>query len=300
MRRNQGGKFYTLVYSQAAAIHVDPIEKKPLFHFLPGTTAFSIATVGCNLRCKFCQNWEISQALPEDFEPVTLRPPEIISQARGSGSKTIAYTYTEPTVFYEYMLDVTREAKAEGIKNIMHSAGFINEEPLRNLCKYIDAANIDLKGFTNDYYENVCSGKLDEVLRTLKIIKEEKVHLELTNLVVPGLNDDLGQISAMCVWIKDNLGADVPLHFSRFWPMYKLANLTPTPVATLEKAQKAALEAGLKYVYIGNIPGHKGETTFCPKCRQPLIVRIGYTITENNLAAGSCKFCEEKIEGVWS
>lgn len=299
VRENRDGKLYTLVWGEAAAVHVDPIEKKPLFHFLPGETAFSIATAGCNLRCKFCQNWEISQARPEDISPILITPEQIVQEAKKSGSKIIAYTYTEPTIFYEYMLETAMLAKKEGIKNIIHSAGFINEEPLRKLCKYLDAANIDLKGFTQKYYDQMCMGNLEDVLRTLKILKEENVHLEITNLIVPGQNDLDLDIQNMCVWIKENLGADTPLHFSRFWPMYKLSNSPPTPVSTLENACGIAQRAGLKYVYIGNVPGHSGETTFCPKCKRALIVRIGYNITENNIAEGKCKFCGEKIEGIW-
>lgn len=299
-RENRDGTLYTLVYGQAAAVHIDPIEKKPLFHFLPGTSAFSIATAGCNLRCKFCQNWEISQSKPEEIKPILLSPEEIVKQALAAGSKTIAYTYTEPTIFYEYMLDTAILARAQGIRNVMHSAGFINEKPLRALCKWLDAANIDLKGFTEKYYNDTCFGNLDNVLSTLKILKEEGVHTEITNLILPNLNDSDEQIEKMCVWIKENLGPDTPIHFSRFWPMYKLANLSPTPVKTLERAQAIAKRVGLKYVYIGNVPGHQGETTFCPKCLQPLIVRVGYTITEYNLSDGHCKFCKEKIDGIWN
>ncbi len=300
VRENNEGSLYTLVYASAAAIHIDPIEKKPLFHFLPGTSAFSIATAGCNLRCKFCQNWEISQSKPEEVQPTHISPESIVAQAKKAGSKTVAYTYTEPTVFYEYMLDTIKLAKESGLKNVMHSAGFINEEPLRNLCKYLDAANIDLKAFTQGYYSDICSGNLDDILRTLKIIKEEGVHLEITNLVLPNLNDSPEQIRKMCLWIKENLGVDTPLHFSRFWPMYKLSNLSPTPVATLEKAQVFAKDIGLRYVYIGNVPGHQGETTFCPKCAKPLVVRIGYALKAYDILDGRCKFCNEKIEGVWA
>ena len=300
VRENNRGILYTLVHSQAAAAHIDPMEKKPLFHFLPATTAFSIATAGCNLRCKFCQNWEISQSKPEEVDPVFLSPQDIVKQAKESGSQTVAYTYTEPTIFYEYMLDTAVLAKNSGLKNIMHSAGFINEEPLRDLCTHLDAANIDLKAFRQKYYEDICFGNLENILQTLKIIKEEKVHLELTNLVLPGLNDSPPEIEEMCLWIRDNLGPDTPLHFSRFQPMYKLANLAPTPVATLELAQGLARKAGLKYAYIGNVPGHQGETTFCPKCAQALVVRVGYSVTVNNLIDGHCKFCQETISGIWA
>jgi len=299
VRENRDGILYTLVYAKPCAVHIDPIEKKPLFHVLPGSSAYSIATAGCNLRCKFCQNWQISQALPEDVESYDMTPQEVVYKAKKANAKAIAYTYTEPTIFYEYMLDTAKIAKKEGILNVMHSAGHINEAPLKELCKYLDAANIDLKGFSQDFYGQMSLGNLDSVLQTLKILKEEGVWVEITNLVLPGFNDDPELIKRMCVWIKENLGPDTPLHFSRFWPMYKLTNLSPTPVETLEKAKKIANDAGLKYVYIGNIPGSSAESTFCPVCQKLLIGRSGYTITENNTENGKCKFCNAEIPGIW-
>jgi pyruvate formate lyase activating enzyme len=300
VRENRAGILYSLVYAKPCTINIDPIEKKPLFHFLPSTAAFSIATVGCNLKCKFCQNWQISQARPEETGYVYLEPADLVKKAKASGAPTIAYTYTEPTVFYEYMLDIARIAKKEGIRNVMHSAGHINEEPLRQLCKYLDAANIDLKGFSEKYYNEMSLGHLDSVLQTLKILKQEGVWVEITNLVLPGYNDDEGTIRKMCLWIKENLGEGVPLHFSRFWPMYKLTALSPTPLETLEKARKIALGCGLKYVYIGNVPGNDAENTYCPKCNKAVIKRSGYTILEVNLENGRCKFCGEEISGVWN
>lgn len=299
VRENRDGILYTLVYAKPCAIHIDPIEKKPLFHFLPSTSAFSIATAGCNLKCKFCQNWQISQAKPEEVDYIYLEPSDLVKKAKDSASPTIAYTYTEPTIFYEYMLDIAKLAKKQGLRNIMHSAGHINEEPLRQLCKYLDAANIDLKGFSEKYYNEMSLGNLDSVLKTLKILKEEGAWLEITNLILPGYNDDEDTIIKMCLWIKENLGADVPLHFSRFWPMYKLTALNPTPIETLEKARKIAMDCGLKYVYIGNVPGIEAENTYCPKCKKVIIRRSGYTILEINLEDGKCKFCGEKIAGIW-
>ena len=299
VRENRNGTLYSLSFGKPVSIHVDPIEKKPLFHFLPATNAFSLATVGCNLNCKFCQNWEISQAKPEDVYFVSLEPRDLVRKVKESGTYTIAYTYTEPTVFYEYVLETAKIARQEGIKNVMHSNGYINEKPLRELAKYLDAANIDLKGFSEEYYNKICEGTLQPVLRSLKILKEEGVHLEITNLVLPGYNDNMEIIKKMCVWIKDNLGAETPLHFTRFQPMYKLIALTPTPVQTLEKARLIALDCGLKYVYIGNVPGHPGEHTYCPKCKKMLIRRSGYIVGEINLDDGKCKFCGEKIEGIW-
>ncbi len=299
VRENIGGVLYSLVYAKPCSIHIDPIEKKPLFHVLPGSRAFSLATVGCNLKCKFCQNWQISQASPEDVSVVTLYPEEVIKKVKESGSPVIAYTYTEPTIYYEYMFDIAKLARAAGIKNVMHSAGFINEEPLRKLCPYLDAANIDLKGFNNRFYSEVTLGNVDDILRTLKILKEEGVWIEITNLILPGLNDDPAEIKKMCAWIRDNLGASTPVHFSRFWPMYKLADLSPTPVETLEMAQDIAKGSGLKYVYIGNVSGTDGEDTFCPKCGKKIVDRAGYVITALHVIEGSCEFCKEKIDGVW-
>lgn len=298
-RINKNGKLYSMVYGKAAAVHIDPIEKKPLFHVLPSAKAFSIATAGCNMGCLFCQNWQLSQATPEEVPYYNLSPQEVVDSAVKSGCETIAYTYSEPIIFYEYMLDTAKIAHQKGIKNLMVTAGFINPVPLRELCKYIDAAHVDLKGFSKEYYKNVVFGDLDTVLRTIKIMKEEGVWVEIVNLVVPTLNDDPKMIREMCVWIRENLGTEVPLHFSRFYPMYKLKNLPPTPIKTLEEAKLIAESEGLKYVYIGNVAGHPGENTYCPSCKKLLIKRIGYEILENNINQGNCKFCNRKIPGIW-
>lgn len=299
VRENRGGRLYSLVYGKPCSLHIDPIEKKPLFHFLPGSEAFSLATVGCNLKCKFCQNWQISQAAVEDVAAVSLTPEEVIQKVKASGAPVIAYTYTEPTIYYEYMYDIARLAHAAGIKNVMHSAGYINEEPLRQLCPYLDAANIDLKGFNDRFYSEMTLGNLEDVLRTLKILKSEGVWLEITHLIIPGINDDPEETRKLCRWIKENLGPGTPLHLSRFWPMYKLVHLSPTPVSTLEKARQIAQEEGLQYVYIGNVGGTEGEDTFCPKCKAKVIDRSGYVITAIHIAGGRCAFCGNKIEGVW-
>jgi pyruvate formate lyase activating enzyme len=300
VRENQKGELVTLVYAKPCSLHIDPIEKKPLFHVLPGSQAFSLATVGCNLRFKFCQNWQISQASPEDVAADDVLPQALIARVRESGTNVIAYTYTEPTIYYEYMLDIARLARKAGIKNVMHSAGFINEEPLRALAPYLDAANIDLKGFNERFYGEMTLGNLGDVLRTLKILKESGVWVEITNLILPGLNDDPAEIRKMCVWIKENLGERTPLHFSRFWPMHKLMHLSPTPVETLRSARAIAQEAGLKYVYIGNVPGLEAENTFCPGCGKVVIGRSGYVITAMHVVNGQCEFCGEKIDGVWT
>lgn len=298
-RMNKGGKLFSLVYGKPCAVNVDPIEKKPFFHFLPATSAFSIATAGCVLSCKFCQNWQISQARPADTDTYDLPPEKVVSQAIAYKCRSVTYTYTEPTVFYEYMYDTAVIAEKRGVRNTMHSCGYINERPLRNLSKYMDAADIDLKAFSEDFYTRICNGSLKPVLKALTVLKDEGVWLEITNLVIPTLNDDMKEIREMSRWIVKNLGSDVPIHFSRFHPHYKLKNLPPTPVDTLTDARRNAMDAGLKFVYIGNTR-HEGESTFCPGCGKLLIERIGYFVKQNNLSNGGCKFCKTAIPGVWS
>ena len=299
VRENREGKYYSLVYGNPCAVHLDPIEKKPFFHLLPATTSFSLATAGCNFQCKFCQNWEISQASPEDVYSLEISPDMVVTKAKEAGARSIAYTYVEPTIFYEYMLDICLLAKRAGLLNVCHSNGYINPIPLRNLCQVLDAANIDLKGFTETFYRDLCEGELSPVLETLKTLKKEKVHLEITNLVIPTKNDDMTALKEMCLWIKRELGADTPIHFSRFYPLYKLKSLPPTPVSTLEKTRAIALSTGLQYVYVGNIPGHEAENTFCPKCKKMIIQRTGYMIGEIHLKAGKCEYCGKPIPGIW-
>ena len=300
VRENRDGKYYSLVYGNPCAVHLDPIEKKPFSHVLPGTTSFSLATAGCNFQCKFCQNWEISQAFPEDVYSAEVPPELIVSRAKEIGARSVAYTYVEPTIFYEYMIDIGGLAKKAGLLNVYHSNGFINPAPLKNLCKVLDAANIDLKGFTENFYRELCSGELTPVLETLKTLKREKVHVEITNLVIPTKNDDMPVINEMCLWIKKELGAETPLHFSRFYPLYKLKTLPPTPVSTLDKARAVALSAGLEYVYVGNAPGHEAENTFCPRCKKMVIQRTGYMVGEINVKAGKCGYCGKPIPGIWA
>jgi pyruvate formate lyase activating enzyme len=300
VREPKDGVLYTLAYGKSCATHIDPIEKKPLFHFLPSTSIFSIATAGCNFRCKYCQNWQISQYKPEDVENVDLPPSEVVSQAARNKCPTIAYTYTEPSIFYEYMLDTAKVAKSRGIRNMYHSNGSLNPRAVEELSLYLDAADIDLKGFTQEFYADMSAGYLSTVLETLKILKKNKVWLEITNLVVPTMNDDMAKIKEMCLWIYDNLGPDVPVHFARFRPQYKLTNLYPTPVDTLEKARETAMSSGLRYVYIGNVPGNIAENTFCHNCKKPVIKRSGYFILLNDIKDGKCSHCNTDIPGVWS
>ncbi|MEW6376962.1 MAG: AmmeMemoRadiSam system radical SAM enzyme [Thermodesulfobacteriota bacterium] len=300
VRENRDGKYYSLVYGNPCAVHLDPIEKKPFFHVLPGTTSFSLATAGCNFQCKFCQNWEISQAFPEDVYSLEFPPEMVVRKAKEMRAHSVAYTYVEPTIFSEYMFDTGQLVKKAGLLNVCHSNGFINSSPLRDLCKMLDAANIDLKGFSDTFYHELCSGELNPVLKTLKTLKQEKVHLEITNLVIPTKNDEISLIKEMCLWVKRELGADTPIYFSRFYPLYKLRTLPPTPVSTLEKARATALSTGLEYVYIGNIPGHEGENTFCPRCKKMVIQRTGFMVGEMHLKDGKCGYCGKPIPGIWS
>ena len=299
-RINKGGTLYTLAYGNPVTLQVDPIEKKPFFHVVPGEVAFSLAVAGCNMRCLFCQNWQISQSRPDETEHYNLSPEEVVGLAIKSKCRFIAYTYTEPTIFYEYMLDIAKVAKQRGLRNTMHSCGYVNHEPLIGLLKYMDAVNVDLKGFSNAFYNKMgLMAELQPVLETLKTIKAQGVWLEITNLVIPGENDSPELIRKMCIWIKENLGDDVPLHFSRFVPLFKLANLPPTPVEKLQEAYRIAKDVGLKYVYIGNVPGNPQENTYCPNCNKLLVSRTGYMINEVNIKDDHCKFCGYKISGIW-
>jgi len=298
VRENRKGKLFSLVYGKACSMNSDPIEKKPMYHFMPGEKAMSISTVGCNLHCKQCQNWQISQTKPEYNPYISLTPEEVISNTLESECKIIAYTYTEPTVFYEYMLDIAKLARNQGIKNVIVSNGFINPEPLRELCKYMDGANIDLKAFSEKFYKDICQGSLAPVLKTIEILHENKIWIELTNLIIPTLNDKELEIKKLAQWVK-NLDKSMPLHFSAFYPTYKLTNLPETPPEKIKQARQIAIKLGLKYVYSGNINDDEGNTTYCPKCRKPLIIRQGYYVFKNYIENGKCKFCNEKIEGVW-
>lgn len=299
VRENRDGKYYSLVYANPCAVHIDPVEKKPFYHVLPGTRSFSLATAGCNFECKFCQNWNISQARPEETRNYHLTPDAVVSLALEAGCRSIASTYVEPTIFMEYMLDIGQRTKSKSILKVMHSNGFVAEKPLQALCGVLDAACIDLKGFTEAYYNDMTQGRLDPVLNSLKTFLEKGIHTEIVTLVIPGRNDDPNQLRAMCRWIKDHLGAGVPLHFSRFYPRYKLKGIAPTPVATLEKARHIAMAEGLDFVYIGNVYRHPAEHTYCPECKKLLIERIGYGVKMVGMADGNCKYCEKKIPGIW-
>jgi pyruvate formate lyase activating enzyme len=299
VRVNIDGKLRALTYARPVSVRPDPIEKKPLFHVLPGSSALSVATVGCNSGCVFCQNFEISQALPEDVRNVHVPPEKLVAVAKQRGDEGIAYTYTEATVFYEYMLDTATLAKANGLKNYWITCGQIRREPLEKLCKVLDAANVDLKGFSDEFYVKYCDFRLQPVLDTLRTLKREGVFVEITNLIIPDANDDPEMIRNMCRWIVGELGPDTPLHFSRFHPAYKLTRTPPTPTTTLTMAKKIAEETGLRYVYIGNVRVHGAGNTRCPTCGKPLLRREGYLVLENAITHGACPHCKTPVAGIW-
>lgn len=301
IRVNLGGKLRATTYGRPSAIHIDPMEKKPLFHFHPGTSVFSIATAGCNLHCLNCQNWQLSQRGGEEMEQIyRADPPEVVKAAKEQGCESLAYTYSDPVVFYEYVYDTSEIARREGLNNTYHSAGYINPKPLRRLSRLLDASNTDLKAFDDGFYRRVTGATLQPVLDTLVTLRQEGVWLEVTNLVIPTLNDDLAMIRRMAGWMRDELGPDTPLHLSRFQPQYRMRNLPPTPVEALDRARREALDVGLHYVYIGNVPGHEANSTYCPSDGTLLIRRVGFMVVENKLTAeGRCPTCKQRIPGVW-
>ncbi len=300
VRENQGGEYQTLVYGALCSANVDPIEKKPLFHYLPGTTAFSIATAGCNMECKFCQNWQISQFRPEQVDSRLVTPEKLVAACKRYRSPTIAYTYSEPVIFYEYMHDTAAAAREQGIGSVMISNGYINEKPLRELCHHLTGVKIDFKAFTEEFYRDQCSGHLKPVLAALEVLKDVGIWFELVVLIIPTLNDSPDEIKQMSGWVLEHLGPDVPMHFTRFHPTYRIKNLPRTPIGTLDRCRQIALVAGVHYVYAGNVPMHPGENTYCHNCKAELIRRVGFRVADNKIKNGKCPKCNTAIPGVWS
>jgi pyruvate formate lyase activating enzyme len=301
VRENRDGKLYSLVYGKAVAMSIDPIEKKPLFNFLPCSRSYSIATVGCNFRCDNCQNYDISQ-LPKERNIIVgqdVSPEEIVSAAKRSNCASIAYTYSEPTIFFEYAYDIAKLARKEGLKNVFVTNGYITPKALREISPYLDAANIDLKSFSDEFYRKSCGARLQPVLDSIRLYKSLGVWIELTTLIIPTLNDSEEELRKIAHFIKD-VGEDTPWHITQFHPMYKLPDLPRTPVSTLRKARQIGLEAGLRYVYEGNVPGETGENTYCPNCGKPLIRRFGYSIQENKIKNSACTYCGTKIDGLYT
>ncbi len=300
VRENRAGTYYTLVHGVVCSAHVDPIEKKPFFHVLPGESAFSYATPGCNVECKFCQNWEISQFRPEQVSSYRLSPLGLARAARRSGARATAATYSEPVVFWEFVRDAAVEAQKAGLVSTVVTNGFIRETPLKEVLPHLDAVKVDLKAFQEEFYRKQVRGELKPVLRALEIIRAAGVWLEIVVLVIPTLNDGEDEMRNLSKWVKVNLGSDVPVHFTRFHPTYRLKNLPPTPVPVIERCWMIARAEGLDYAYVGNVPGHRGEHTYCPGCERMVIRRVGFKVIENSLEDGSCPSCKTKIAGLWS
>ncbi|MCX5806379.1 MAG: AmmeMemoRadiSam system radical SAM enzyme [Proteobacteria bacterium] len=300
VRENIQGILYSLVYNMPCSYHVDPIEKKPLFHCFPGSKAFSIATAGCNFQCLHCQNHEISQA-PKDGENISgqiMTPEQVVELALQTGCRNISYTYTEPTIFYEYAFDIAKLAKEKGICNSFVTNGYIEEEPLVAIRPYLDAANIDLKGFSETFYRKICGAKLSRVLDSIKLYKKLGIWIEITTLIIPGHNDSEAELKAIAQFIKKELGAETPWHVSAFYPTYKLLDAPGTPPKALHRAREIGLEEGLRYVYEGNIPGSEGENTYCYNCRRPVILRYGFSISDYHIKDSACQFCGAVIDGI--
>ncbi len=301
VRENRKGVLYSLVYGWLVAEHVDPIEKKPLFHVLPGSLSYSISTVGCNFRCRHCQNFSISQpgAFASDAVPGTLRSPEdVVASALSNGCQSISYTYVEPTIFFEFAYDCCVLARAQGLKNIFVSNGYMAEKPTRKLAPVLDAINIDIKAFSDDFYRKICGARLQPVLDTVRLMHELGVWVEITTLVIPGLNDSEAELTEIAEFIA-SVDPSMPWHVTGFYPTYKLTDRPATSASSLQKAREIGLAAGLRYVYEGNVPGAGGENTVCPSCQAPLVSRLGFSIQENRIVDGGCPQCGDQIAGVW-
>lgn len=298
-RENRSDIYYSLVYGLPCSANIDPIEKKPLYHFLPGSRAFSLATAGCNVNCKFCQNWEISQMRPEQTDNFELPPQAAVDICIRERVPVIAYTYSEPVIFYEYMYDIAERGDKSGIKSVMITGGYIEAQPLAQLLPQMDAVKVDLKAIREEYYRNIVGGQLKPVLDAIVQIKKSGVWLEIVYLVVPTLNDSDAEFRDLAQWLKNYIGTETPVHFSRFHPLYLLKNLPPTPQSTLERAYEICRAEGLEFVYLGNLPGHKAESTYCPKCGNILIERRGYQILQKKIEGNLCRFCRKVLPGIF-
>ena len=292
------GKLWTVAFGNPCALHIDPVEKKPLYHFYPTAPILSLATGGCNLRCLNCQNWEISQSRPEEVATLDMPPEQVVSLAQKKAVKLLAFTYSDPIVFYEYTYESAALGKESGLASVLVTAGYIQPQPLQKLCQVCAAATVDVKAFTDSFYRRVSGATLEPVLRSLTVMRAAGLWLEVSNLVVPTMSDNLTDIARLSKWVVDELGADTPFHFLRFHPDYQLTRLPVTPISTLEDARKAALDAGLNYVYIGNVPGHPAQNTYCPSCRAAVIERDGFWVRSHLTSQGLCP-CGTSIAGVW-
>lgn len=300
VRKNVGGNIVLETYGYNTGLAIDPIEKKPLYQFLPGTNVLSFGTAGCNMGCKFCQNWLTTKNKIDVANLYKAEPKDIVKIALDYGCKSVAFTYNDPIVFFEYAIDTAKICHKNGLKTVAVTSGFINPEPAKEFFKYIDAVNIDLKGFDKEFYKKYCLADINPVLDTIKYVKQKtNCWLELTTLLIEGVNDSYTDVSKECEWIKENLGKNVPLHFSAFYPAFKMSDKKPTSLNTLLKAYNIALSVGLNYVYTGNIPNTETETTFCKNCKRTLIKRNGYSVKEYNLVGNKCKFCNTVCDGVF-
>jgi len=301
IRRNVNDTLVTAGYGHPTGFAIDPIEKKPLSHFLPGSTILSFGTAGCNLGCRFCQNWSISKAHLDDLQSISATPEQVVQLAQKQKAPSIAYTYNDPTIFGEYVIDISRRAREENIRSVMVTAGYIDKEARKDVFKYVDAANVDLKAFTDRFYHKLTSSHLADVLDTLIWIKHDtEVWLEITTLLIPGENDSNDEITQMCDWILKNLGDSVPLHFTAFHPDFRMIDKPRTPESTLKSARRIALESGILYCYVGNVYDQEGQTTYCPSCNKALLIRDWHTIINNYLIDDSCPSCGYKIAGIFS
>jgi pyruvate formate lyase activating enzyme len=299
-RENRKGTLYTLVHSRPCALGLDPVEKKPFFHVLPGKLALSLATAGCNLECRCCQNWEIAQSRPEQLRTMALPPADAVALAKQKGAPLVACTYTEPVVFSEYVLDIAQASRKAGLRTIVISNGYIQEQPLAELCREIAAYKVDLKGYDEAFFKRHTGGELRHVLDTLRRLHRHGTWTEIVYLVIPGQNDSEAEARRLARFVRDETGAETPLHFTRFHPSYRLQNVPSTPIATLERCRNVAMSEGLKFVYLGNVPGHPGESTYCPGCGTVLIRRLGMAVTDNRLSGGACPDCRRRIPGIWA
>ncbi|KCZ73678.1 pyruvate-formate lyase-activating enzyme [Candidatus Methanoperedens nitroreducens] len=294
-RKNINGKIHTIIYNTISSEAVDPIEKKPLYHFLPGTLSYSLGSIGCNFRCEHCQNWNISQIRLDQAYTKEITPEQAIRRALAAGSKSISWTYNEPAIWHEYTYDSAVLAKEAGLKTVYVTNGYITPEALERISPYLDAYRVDIKSFSDSFYRKICSARLAPVLASTRLAKELGMHVEVITLIIPGRNDSPEEITQLVKWLHDNLGTDVPIHFTRFYPMYKMEDANPTPVETLEMAHDIAKREGLRFVYLGNVPGHRYENTYCPECNALLIDRTGYIISEYNIKDNKCPRCGEEI-----
>jgi pyruvate formate lyase activating enzyme len=299
VRENRQGQGYTLVYGNPALVREDPVERLPFFHVLPGSRTLAVSTAGCNLSCKFCEVWDMALVDPEELHAYDLPAQNLLMLAKDSGLSSISFAFGEPVVFYEYLARAAALAREQGLLNLMHTAAYIRPEPLLEIIPYLDAVNVDLKGFETEFYQETVGGKLDPVLRSLEILRSQGVHLEITNTLLPALNDDKQTIGRMCEWIARQLGPEVPLHLARFYPLYKLSHLPQTPISSLEQARETALQAGLKFVYLSRVTGHEAENTFCPECGEKVITRTGFYLDSMQIKHGRCRYCQAQIPGIW-